>query len=89
MSRRGRAQHRVDGTAKALIAATKQFNAQYTAADGTFDGVLWVPASGRIELVDWKSPGATLTDAQARLVASGRPLRFVSNLDQLQALLCR
>jgi hypothetical protein len=78
--------HRVDTTAKTLIAAAKQFNARYAPADGTFDGVLWLPA-GRIELVDWKSPGAGLTDSQAKLVAAGWPIRFISAIDQLQQLL--
>jgi hypothetical protein len=87
--RRGRAIHRTDTTARALIAATKQLNAKYTPADGTFDGVLWVPSTGKVELVDFKSPGASLTEGQAKLVAAGWPLRFISDLDQLRALLCR
>jgi hypothetical protein len=87
MTRRGRAIHRVDSTAKTLIAAAKQFQACYTPADGTFDGVLWMPATGRVELVDWKADKAGLTPAQAKLVAQGWPLRFISTVDQLQALL--
>jgi hypothetical protein len=84
--RRGRAIHRVDGTAKELIAAAKQFGAQYAAADGTFDGVLWMPSTGRIELIDWKGARGELTASQAKLVAQGWPLRFIGTVDQLQGL---
>jgi hypothetical protein len=84
--RRGRAIHRVDSSAKGLIVYAKSLGAQYAAADGTFDGVLWMPSTGRVELVDWKSEGGDLTPSQVKMVASGWPLRFVSTCDQIVAL---
>lgn len=86
--RRGFA-NRVDASAKDLISYAKSLGAQYQAADGTFDGVLWLPRTGRVELVDWKSKGGDLTPAQVKLVASGWPLRFLSSAEQLQALVQR
>lgn len=89
MTRRGRAQHRVDLSAKALIAACKQFGVRFAAADGTYDGIIWVPSTGQLEVVDFKSAGGTLTPGQVKLVAAGWPLRFVSDVEQLQALVHR
>lgn len=86
--RRGFA-NRVDASAKDLIAYAKSLGAQFAAADGTYDGVLWMPAQGRIEMIDWKSKGGNLTPAQVKLVASGWPLRFVSSPELLQALVQR
>ena len=85
MSRRGRAIHRADATAKDLIAAAKKFGAQYMPQDGTVDGILY--HKGELYLVDFKSKGATLTDGQAKLVAAGWPIKFVSTVEQLVEIL--
>ena len=87
MSRRGRAQHRVDLTAKALQAEAVRLGWCVAPQDGTIDSTLWQPSTGRIELVDFKSPGGELTPGQIKLVAKGWPIRFVSSLDMLHWLL--
>jgi hypothetical protein len=39
-----------------------------------------------VRLVDWKGAGTPLTPSQAKLVASGAPIKFVGDVPQLQAL---
>jgi ATP-dependent exoDNAse (exonuclease V) beta subunit len=77
---------RVDNTAKALTAAAKQLGARILVINGTIDCVLETPR-GHYLLVDWKSPGATLTETQAKLVAGGWKINFISTVEQLQRLL--
>jgi ATP-dependent exoDNAse (exonuclease V) beta subunit len=84
MARR-RAIHRPDTTSKILVAEAKRLGADYHPLDGAIDCLLF--HRNRVHLVDWKSPGATLTDTQAKLVARGWPIRFVSTIEQLQELL--
>lgn len=79
---------RSDANAKELIAAAESMGARYLGLHGVIDGVLLMP-DGRMELVDWKRPKGRLTDDQQRLVAAGWPLRFVSDVEQLQALVHR
>jgi hypothetical protein len=86
MSRRGRAIHRVDNTAKVLIAAAKGLGLTYMPLNDVIDGLL-LDKRGRLHAVEWKSPGGTLTDTQAKYVAAGFPIRFISTVDQLQHLL--
>jgi hypothetical protein len=76
---------RVDNTAKALTAAAKQLGADYLPLNDVIDGIL--SFRGKTWLVDWKSPGGTLTPNQAKLVARGWPIRFISTVEQLQRLL--
>jgi hypothetical protein len=76
---------RIDNTAKTLVKHAKQLGADYHSLNGTIDGLLFY--RGRVHLVDWKSPGGTLTDDQAKLVARGWPIAFVSTTGQLEALL--
>ncbi len=86
MSRRGRAIHRVDTTARALIAHAKSLGCRYHGQDGVIDGVLWLP-DGRLVEIDWKSKGGELTPAQAKLIAEGwHQIRFVSDVAQLEQL---
>lgn len=74
---------RTDLTAKTLIAYARSRGAQYLPLDGTLDGALKV---GRVQrLVDWKTPGATLTPEQARLVAAGWQIAFLSTPAQVDA----
>ncbi len=76
---------KVDGTQKALVAVAKQFGAKYHHIGGVIDGLLLY--NGRLLAVDWKSPGGTLTPEQAKLVAAGWPILFISDEQQLiQAL---
>ena len=88
--------HRVDLTAKDLIQQAKDLGALYAAADGTWDGVLWMPSTGQLELVDWKSPPSVHKQAkrtsgrtarQEKLRDAGWPLRFVVDEDALRRLL--
>ena len=59
--------------------------AQYLPLDGAVDGLLL--HRGKTFIVDWKSPGATLTDTQAKLSASGWPIVYLSTVDQVKELL--
>lgn len=81
------ARHRKDTTSKVLIAAVVQFGARYLPLDGAIDGL--IEKRGRYWLVDWKTPGQTLTDTQAKLVAAGWDIKFISTVDQVQDLLER
>lgn len=76
--------NRVDNTAKELIAYAESLGFVYCPVNGTIDGVLaW---GHTLTAVDWKSPGATLTPAQQRIIAKGFPVRFVSRPEQLDQL---
>ena len=77
---------RTDTAAKPLIAAVKQLGARYLPLNSVIDGI--VEHRGRVLLVDWKTPGhETLTPTQAKLVAAGWPIHFISTIEQLQTLL--
>jgi hypothetical protein len=76
---------RVDTVAAALIAYAKSIGFSYLPINGVVDGVL-VLGGYRAVVVDWKSVGGTLTDAQLKLVKTGFPLRFVTTTDQLDIL---
>lgn len=77
--------NRVDNTSKALVKHARSLpGVQYLPLNGDLDGVLKV---GNVQrLLDWKTPGATLTDKQAKLVAAGWEIAFVSTPEQLEAL---
>jgi len=75
---------RIDNTATALVAHAKSLGFVYLPVNGTVDGVLaWGQTT---TVVDWKSKGGALTPAQAKLVAKGFPVRFISKPEQLDAL---
>ena len=76
--------NKVDHTAKALIAHAVSLGFTYCPVNGTIDGVLaWGHTTA---CIDWKSPGGTLTDAQAKLVATGFPVRFIGKPEQVEQL---
>ena len=76
--------NRVDNTSKPLIAYAKSLGFDYEPVNASFDGVL---ALGHLAVcVDWKSPGASLTPAQQRMVARGFPLKFISKPEQIDQL---
>ncbi len=77
---------RVDSTAPALVKAARQLGFQYVPLNAVVDGLLLHP-KGRVVIVDWKSKGGTLTPDQAKLVASGWPIRFIQTPEQLAQLL--
>ena len=85
MTRRGRAIHRQDSTAAALIAEAKAYGAQYLPLDGVIDGVLFY--QDRVLLVDFKGPTTRLTANQLKLVQSGWPIWFLRDSEQLRKLL--
>jgi hypothetical protein len=62
---------RIDTTAKQLIAVVKACGAKYLPLNGVIDGVVW------------KSPGGTLTPAQAKLIAAGWPIHCWSDEQQV------
>jgi hypothetical protein len=72
---------RIDTTAKQLIAVVKACGAKYLPLNGVIDGV--VLSRGKVWLVDWKSPGGTLTPAQAKLIAAGWPIHCWSDEQQV------
>jgi hypothetical protein len=76
---------RVDNTARELTKAARAVGAQVEPLNGVVDAL--VLHRGRVFIVDWKSKGGTLTPAQAKLVASGWPISFISTEDQLFTLL--
>jgi ATP-dependent exoDNAse (exonuclease V) beta subunit len=75
---------RIDNTATALIQYAKSIGFDYGVINGDIDGYLWL--GRRVVLVDWKSPKGELTPTQARMVAKGAPIHFVSKPEQLDAL---
>lgn len=75
---------RIDTTARDLTAYAESLGFIVETINGKIDALL---AFGQVvTAVDWKSPGGTLTDAQAKLVASGFPVRFISRPEQLDQL---
>jgi hypothetical protein len=73
--------HRTDATAKPLIKYAESIGLTYVALGGAIDGLLsW---GSRIAAIEWKSKGGTLTPTQAKIVATGFPLRFVSTPEQV------
>jgi hypothetical protein len=77
---------RIDNTAKDLVKAAKQLGFRHHHLGGVLDCLL-MDKRGRVHLVEWKSPGGTLTPDQVKLVAAGWPVRFVQDVHQLQQLL--
>ena len=76
---------RVDSTAKDLTTLARRLGADVEPINGTLDCLLlW---RGVVHVIDWKSKGGTLTERQAKLVARGWPIRFVSTEQQLKDLL--
>lgn len=78
------ARHRTDTTAAALVSEAKRLGVKVALLGGAIDACLYLGSVSR--LVDFKSPGGSLTDAQARLVANGCPVVFVSTVGELEAL---
>ena len=78
------ARHRTDTTSRALMAEAQRLGVSIAPLGGAVDAICWIGNVAR--LVDFKTPGKTITDSQARLVANGCPLFFISTVDQMQAL---
>jgi tRNA A58 N-methylase Trm61 len=78
---------RVDNTAKVLTAAAKQLGFNILVLNAAIDCIAQHPKTGDYLLIDWKSPGATLTETQAKLVAGGWKIHFISTVEQLQRLM--
>lgn len=75
---------RIDSTATALVAYAESLGFVYCSLNSTVDGILaWGQTT---TVVDWKSKGGELTPAQAKLVAKGFPVRFISKPEQIDAL---
>jgi hypothetical protein len=81
------AARRVDATAKALTAEAKRLGCGVAPLGGAVDAVLWLGPITR--LVDFKSPGGTLTASQTKLVQSGAPIVFVATVAQLEAVVAQ
>jgi hypothetical protein len=80
----GRRAARVDATAKTLRAYAESLGFGVVVINGVVDSLLvW---GSRVVIVDWKSKGGTLTPDQAKLVARGVPIRFITTPEQLDAL---
>lgn len=78
------ARHRPDTTAKALAAEAKRLGVEVAPVGGAIDYVLWLGQV--VRLVDAKSEGGELTDSQAKLVARGCPISFVTTVEQMRVL---
>jgi hypothetical protein len=77
--------HRVDSTAKALASEATSLGVGVVHLGGAIDAALFLGTV--VRLVDWKAPaGGRLTDSQAKLLARGCPLLFVTTVDQLQVI---
>jgi hypothetical protein len=76
---------RTDSTAKTLRAYAESLGFVVVPINGVIDCLLvW---GTQTVIVDWKSPGGTLTPDQAKLVARGVPVRFVTTPAQVDHLL--
>ena len=77
--------NRVDESEKPLVAYAKSIGFGYAKNGGDWDGDLYL---GRFVVpTEWKTPKkGTLTTKQAKLIAEGFPLRFISTPAQLDAL---
>ena len=81
------ARHRTDTTAKALEAEAKRLGVRCAPLGGVCDAIWWV---GPISvLIDYKTPNTSLTASQSKLVANGCPLVFVSDVEQVRAIVGR
>jgi hypothetical protein len=78
------ARHRTDTTAKALQSEAKRLGVDYVDLGGTIDGCLVLGSV--VRLIDFKSKAGELTPSQSKLVARGVPVKFVSTVSQLEAL---
>ena len=76
---------RVDTTAKDLVKCARQLGCVVLPVNGVIDALLF--KGEKVWAVDWKSPGGTLTPAQAKLVAQGAKIYFVSTQQQLMDVL--
>lgn len=77
--------NRSDTGSKELIAYAKSLGFDYEHIGGTVDGYVWL--GRRVAIVDWKkAKGGALTEAQAKLVARGAPIHFISKPAQIDAL---
>lgn len=77
--------NRVDESEKSLVAYAKTLGFGYAKNGTDWDGDLFL---GRTVIpVDFKTPGKEqLKPKQAKLIAQGFPLRFISRPEQLDAL---
>jgi len=77
--------NKVDASEKSLVAYARSIGFGYAKAGFDWDGDLFL--GQWVQPVDWKTPGKEkLTEKQAKLIATGFPLRFVSRPEQLEAL---
>jgi ATP-dependent exoDNAse (exonuclease V) beta subunit len=76
---------RIDSTARDLTKTARSLGADVLPLNGIVDCL--VLHRRRVFVVDWKSKGGTLTEDQAKLVARGWPIHFVSTEQQLIDLL--
>lgn len=75
---------RVDNSAKALRAYAESLGFVVAHIGGVIDCLLvW---GTTVIMCDWKSKGGTLTPDQAKWVAKGLPIRFISTPEQIEAL---
>lgn len=75
---------RTDSTAKDLRAYAESIGFSVIPINGVIDCLLqW---GTHTTVVDWKSPGGTLTPDQIKLVAKGLQIRFLSRPEQIDQL---
>ena len=82
---------KIDSTDRELVKAARQMGAKVLVLNGVIDAALLI--RGRVERVDFntpcgkKQPRVKLTEAQARLLNEGWPIRLVADLDGLKRIL--
>lgn len=81
---------KIDTTARALVDTARALGCRYHHIGGVIDGLLLTRYG--VEVVDWKTPKNKrgefdMTDAQAKLVAEGWPVRFITCERELLALM--
>lgn len=75
---------RVDQGSAALTQIARQQGIGVEPLNGAIDAIWWLGSVVRI--VDYKGTQAELTPKQAKLIAQGCPIRFVSSPEQAMAL---
>jgi hypothetical protein len=76
---------RIDNTAKELSAYLRSKGVLYWPINGDVDGIAWL--GSKVAVIDWKSPGGALTDTQAKMVAKGCKIWFLSTPEQVDQML--
>lgn len=76
---------KVDTTSKTLVPYLRSKGVVYWPINAAIDGIAWI--GSRVVVIDWKTPGGTLTDTQAKMIAQGCKIWFLSTPEQVDEML--